>query len=196
MRLVRKSVRTPFFVQTLRDLDLKLFESTGKVGITAGASTPQKIIKEVHASMTEKSFEELLEESFVTIHNGEVVKGTVIDVKPDEIILNIGYKADGILTRSEYSNDSANVDLTTVAKVGDTMETKVLKVNDGEGQVLLTYKRLAARKRKQTFRRSFTRIKKYLKAPVAQVLDGGLSVLIEEHVYSSLQALVLILMKE
>ena len=141
-------------MQTLRDLDLKLFESTGKVGITAGASTPQKIIKEVHASMTEKSFEELLEESFVTIHNGEVVKGTVIDVKPDEIILNIGYKADGILTRSEYSNDSANVDLTTVAKVGDTMETKVLKVNDGEGQVLLTYKRLAAEKRKQTFRRS------------------------------------------
>ena len=155
MRLVRKSVRTPFFVQTLRDLDLKLFESTGKVGITAGASTPQKIIKEVHASMTEKSFEELLEESFVTIHNGEVVKGTVIDVKPDEIILNIGYKADGILTRSEYSNDSANVDLTTVAKVGDTMETKVLKVNDGEGQVLLTYKRLAAEKGNKTFRRSF-----------------------------------------
>ena len=142
----KKECENTFFVQTLRDLDLKLFESTGKVGITAGASTPQKIIKEVHASMTEKSFEELLEESFVTIHNGEVVKGTVIDVKPDEIILNIGYKADGILTRSEYSNDSANVDLTTVAKVGDTMETKVLKVNDGEGQVLLTYKRLAAEK--------------------------------------------------
>ena len=123
----KKECENTFFVQTLRDLDLKLFESTGKVGITAGASTPQKIIKEVHASMTEKSFEELLEESFVTIHNGEVVKGTVIDVKPDEIILNIGYKADGILTRSEYSNDSANVDLTTVAKVGDTMETKGIK---------------------------------------------------------------------
>ena len=96
--------------------------------------------------MSELTFEQMLEESFKTIHNGEVVKGTVIDVKPDEIILNIGYKADGILTRSEYSNDSANVDLTTVAKVGDTMETKVLKVNDGEGQVLLTYKRLAAEK--------------------------------------------------
>ena len=85
----KKECENTFFVQTLRDLDLKLFESTGKVGITAGASTPQKIIKEVHASMTEKSFEELLEESFVTIHNGEVVKGTVIDVKPDEIILNL-----------------------------------------------------------------------------------------------------------
>lgn len=129
--------------------------------------------------MTEKSFEELLEESFVTIHNGEVVKGTVIDVKPDEIILNIGYKADGILTRSEYSNDSANVDLTTVAKVGDTMETKVLKVNDGEGQVLLTYKRLAAEKGNKRLEEAFEN-KEVLKAPVAQVLDGGLSVLIEE----------------
>ena len=56
----KKECENTFFVQTLRDLDLKLFESTGKVGITAGASTPQKIIKEVHASMTEKSFEELL----------------------------------------------------------------------------------------------------------------------------------------
>lgn len=171
--------KNTFFVQTLRDLDLKLFESTGKVGITAGASTPQKIIKEVHASMTEKSFEQLLEESLVTIHNGEVVEGTVIGVKPDEIILNIGYKADGILTRNEYSNDSANLDLTTIAKVGDTMETKVLKVNDGEGQVLLTYKRLAAEKGNKRLEEAYEN-KEVLKATVAQVLDGGLSVIIEE----------------
>lgn len=95
--------------------------------------------------MSELSFEQMLDESFKTIHNGEVVDGTVIDVKPDEIILNIGYKADGIITKSEYSNDPS-VDLTTVVSVGDTMTVKVLKVNDGEGQVLLTYKRLAAEK--------------------------------------------------
>ena len=69
--------------------------------------------------MSELSFEQMLEESFKTIRNGEVVEGTVIDVKEDEIILNIGYKADGILTKSEYSNDSS-VDLTTVVKPGDT----------------------------------------------------------------------------
>ena len=95
--------------------------------------------------MSELTFEQMLEESFKTIHSGEVVEGTVIDVKPEEIILNIGYKSDGILSRNEYTNES-NVDLTTVAKVGDKMEVKVLKVNDGEGQVLLTYKRLAAEK--------------------------------------------------
>ena len=93
--------------------------------------------------MSEMSFEQMLEESFKTIRNGEVVEGTVIDVKPDEIVLNIGYKSDGIITRNEYTNES-NADLTTMVSVGDTMEAKVLKVNDGEGQVLLTYKRLAA----------------------------------------------------
>ena len=57
--------------------------------------------------MSEMSFEQMLEESLKTIHNGEVVEGTVIDVKEDEIILNIGYKADGIITKSEYTNDSS-----------------------------------------------------------------------------------------
>ena len=173
----KKECENTFFVQTLRDLDLKLFESTGKVGITAGASTPQKIIKEVHASMTEKSFEELLEESFVTIHNGEVVEGTVIDVKPDEIILNIGYKADGIITKSEYSNDQS-LDLTTVVSVGDSMTVKVLKVNDGEGQVLLTYKRLAAEKGNERLREAFEN-KEVLKATVTQILGGGLCATVE-----------------
>ena len=104
--------------------------------------------------MSEMSFEQMLEESLKTIHNGEVVEGTVIDVKEDEIILNIGYKADGIITKSEYTNDSS-VNLQDVVHVNDKMEAKVLKVNDGEGQVLLTYKRLAAEKRKQETGRSF-----------------------------------------
>ena len=77
--------------------------------------------------MSELTFEQMLEESLKTIRNGEVVDGTVIDVKPDEIVLNIGYKADGIITRSEYTNDS-NADLTTMVSVGDPMTVKVLKV--------------------------------------------------------------------
>ena len=128
--------------------------------------------------MSELTFEQMLEESLKTIHTGEVVEGTVIDVKPEEIVLNIGYKSDGILTRSEYTNEP-NVDLTTVAKVGDTMEVKVLKVNDGEGQVLLTYKRLAADRGNKRIEEAFNN-KEVLKATVAQVLDGGLSVIVDE----------------
>ena len=128
--------------------------------------------------MSELSFEQMLDESFKTIRNGEVVEGTIIGVKEDEIILNIGYKADGIITRNEYSNDS-NLDLTTVVSVGDTMEAKVLKVNDGEGQVLLTYKRLAAEKGNKRLEEAFEN-KEILTAKVTQVLDGGLSVVLDE----------------
>jgi small subunit ribosomal protein S1 len=126
----------------------------------------------------ELSFEQMLDESFKTIHNGEVVEGTVIDVKSDEIILNIGYKADGIITKSEYTNDSS-VDLTSVVSVGDKMTVKVLKVNDGEGQVLLTYKRLAAEKGNERLKEAFEN-KEVLKATVSQVLAGGLCATVEE----------------
>ena len=128
--------------------------------------------------MSEQSFEQMLEEYEKTIHNGEIVEGTVISVKEDEIVLNIGYKADGIITRNEYSN-TPNIDLTTVVNVGDTMEAKVLKVNDGEGQVVLTYKRLAAEKGNKRIEEAFNN-QEVLKATVANVLDGGLSVVIDE----------------
>ena len=128
--------------------------------------------------MSELTFEQMLDASLKTIHAGEVVEGTVIDVKPEEAVLNIGCKSDGILTRNEYSNDS-NLDLTTVVKPGDTMEVKVLKVNDGEGQVLLTYKRLAADRGNKRIEEAFNN-HEVLKAKVTQVLDGGLIVVVDE----------------
>ena len=128
--------------------------------------------------MSELTFEQMLEESLKTIHTGEVVNGTVIAVKPDEVVLNIGYKSDGILNRNEYTNDNT-VDMTELVKVGDTMEVKVLKVNDGDGQVALTYKRLAADRANKRLEEAFNN-SEVLKAPVAQVLDGGLCVVVED----------------
>ncbi len=174
----KKECENTYYIQTLGDLDLNSFKSFRSVGITAGASTPNNIIKEVFTSMSEESFEQLLEESLKTIHNGEVVEGTVIRVKEDEIVLNIGYKADGIITRSEYTN-TPNVDLRTLVKEGETMSAKVLKVNDGEGQVLLTYKKLIAERGNKRLEEAFNN-KEVLTAKVATVLDGGLSVVVEE----------------
>ncbi|MBQ9120283.1 MAG: bifunctional 4-hydroxy-3-methylbut-2-enyl diphosphate reductase/30S ribosomal protein S1 [Lachnospiraceae bacterium] len=174
----KKECENTYYIQKLGDLDLTQFKSFRSVGITAGASTPNNIIKEVHTSMSEMSFEQLLEESLKTIHNGEVVEGTVIRVKEDEIVLNIGYKADGIITRSEYTN-TPNVDLRTLVKEGDTMTAKVLKVNDGEGQVLLTYKKLIAEKGNKRLEEAFNN-KEVLTAKVAAVLEGGLSVVVDE----------------
>lgn len=199
-----------YYIQTLVDLDLEQFQSFRSVGITAGASTPNNIIKEVTIGMAEEtstmaqseeegvmagqqpaqnqpetvnqpeeeSFDQLLEGTIKPIHNGEIVEGTVIDVKEDEIILNIGCKSDGIITRNEYTNES-NTDLTTKVQVGDTMQAKVLKVNDGEGQVLLTYKRLAAERGNKRLEEAYNN-QEVLTAKVAAVLDGGLSVVIDE----------------
>jgi small subunit ribosomal protein S1 len=125
-----------------------------------------------------EDFGQMLDETFKTIHTGEIVEGTIIDVKPDEIILNIGYKSEGIVTRNEYSND-ATLDLTTAVKVGDKLETKVLKLNDGDGQVLLTYKRLAQDRGNKKLEEAFES-KEVLKGKVVRVLDGGLSVLVED----------------
>ena len=127
--------------------------------------------------MSEDNFEQMLNETFKTIHTGEVVEGEVIDVKPDQIILNIHSKSDGIITKSEYSNDSS-IDLTEVVSVGDIMEAKVMKVNDGEGQTLLTYKRLAAEKGNKRLEEAFNN-HEVLTAPVVQVLSGGLSVVVD-----------------
>ena len=125
-----------------------------------------------------EDFGQMLDETFKTIHTGEIVEGTIIDVKPDEIILNIGYKSEGIITKNEYSNDSS-VDLTSAVKVGDKMEAKVLKLNDGEGQVLLTYKRLAQDRGNKRLEEAFEN-KEVLKGKVIRVLDGGLSVVVED----------------
>ena len=176
----KKECANTYYIQTLVDLDLAAFESVGRVGITAGASTPNHIIKEVHGSMAEDfgtMFEaSLAEESRISV--GKVVKGTVIDVKENEIILNINYKADGVITKSEYSND-VNVSLKDKVQVGETIEAKVVKTNDGDGQVLLSVKRVAAEKANEKLEEAFNN-EEILKGVVTQVLDGGLSVTVEE----------------
>lgn len=130
------------------------------------------------SEMSSENFEEMLEASLKTIRNNDVVEGTVIDVKPDEIVLNIGYKADGIITRNEYSN-TPNLDLTQVVHVGDKMKAKVMKVNDGEGQVLLTYKKLVLEEGNKKLEEAYEN-KEVLTAKVTQVLNGGLSVIVDE----------------
>jgi 4-hydroxy-3-methylbut-2-enyl diphosphate reductase len=177
--ICKKECENTYYIQKLDDLDLSLLKSYQNVGITAGASTPNNIIKEVHTAMSEKSFEQLLEEEkVVKINNGDVVEGIVLGVKEDEIILNIGYKSEGIITRNEYTN-TPNLDLRTVVNVGDVMQAKILKVNDGEGQVALTYKRLAAEKGNKRLEEAFEN-HEVLSAKVAAVLNGGLSVIIDE----------------
>ena len=91
--------------------------------------------------MSEMSFEELLNQSMKEIHPGEQITGKVISVHKDYAALNIGYKADGIIKNFDYSREQ-DLDLTKVLKVGDDLTVLVKKLNDGEGQVLLSRKEL------------------------------------------------------
>ena len=176
-----KECKDTFYIQTLGDLDPDSVSSVRSVGITAGASTPRKIIEEVHTRMAEQSFAELLkeeEESTKPIRTGEIVTGQVIEVSKDEIILSIaGNKSEGVITRDEYSNDNS-VDLTTKVQIGEEMEAKVIKLNDGVGMVSLSFKRMAADRGNKRLEEAFEN-QEVLTSKVTQVLDGGLSVEVE-----------------
>ena len=130
------------------------------------------------SEMENQSFEEMLDQFSVQIRRGEVITGTVISVKEDEIYVNIGGKSDGIIPKSEYSN-FPSVDLRNEVQVGQEIRAKVLRINDGEGQVLLTYKRLKA---DEGYRRVEELYKSGEKvtARVNLVLSGGLVVIIDE----------------
>ena len=132
--------------------------------------------------MSDLSFGQLFEEAEKTrkasVHMGEVLDGTVIEVREDQIILNIDYKSDAIITRNEYTS-TPGVDLRTVVKEGDVITAKVIKTNDGDGFVALSVKRLAAELGSKKLEEAFEN-KTVLTAKVAQVLDGGLSVVIDE----------------
>ncbi len=176
----KKECENTYYIQTLVDLDLTTFESVSRVGITAGASTPNKLIKEVHGRMDEMNFAELLEndESRGSIKTGEIVEGRVIDVKPDEIIVDISYKSDGVIPRNEYTN-TPNADLTELVHVGDAITAMVVKTNDGEGSVLLSYKRVAAEKANEKLEAALES-GEILTGKVVQVVSGGLNVMYDE----------------
>ncbi|MBQ1377766.1 MAG: S1 RNA-binding domain-containing protein, partial [Lachnospiraceae bacterium] len=125
-----------------------------------------------------ESFEQMLNESFKTIRNGEVVKGTVIAVKDNEIVLNIGYKADGIIQKNEFNADPS-ADLTELVHVGDELEAKIIKVNDGEGQVQLSTRRVRTERTSQVLQDAFDN-KTPLTAVVDEVVKGGLSLTVDE----------------
>ena len=124
--------------------------------------------------MSEMSFEDMLNESFKTIRAGEVVTGKVIDVKPDMILLNIGYKSDGVITRQDYSADNS-LDLTTVVQPGDEVEAKVRKINDGEGLVSLSHRDIIAEKGQKRVKDAFEN-QEIVTGTVEKAVNGGLSV--------------------
>ncbi len=136
------------------ELDMTFFHGAATVGITAGASTPPWIIKEVNNKMSEElkvetaqeeNFAELLEQSLKTLNNGDKVTGTVMAVGSTEVEVDLGTKHTAYIPLEDFSSDP-NVKPEEAVKVGDQIEAIVVHVNDGEGVVRLSKKRLEAGK--------------------------------------------------
>ena len=174
------------FVANADELDMSAFSDVKTVGLTAGASTPAWIIKEVSNKMSEEikidaaaaeekemSFDEMLEESIKTIYNGDKVTGYVVAITGTEVSVDIGTKYSGFIPTTEFTDDGIKVE--DAVKVGDTIEAVVVRVNDVEGTVMLSKKRLDAAK-------SWTAVEEavesgeFLEGTVTEINKGGVVV--------------------
>ena len=152
--ICRESCRSVVLIDQAEDLDMALFRCAATVGITAGASTPPWIIKEVNNKMSEElkvetaqeeNFAELLEQSLKTLNNGDKVTGTVMAIGTTEIEVDLGTKHTAYIPLDELSSDPS-VKPEELVHVGDQIEAVVVHVNDGEGVIRLSRKRLEAGK--------------------------------------------------
>ena len=148
------------FIERSEELDLNALRETDTVGITAGASTPAWIIKEVRNKMSdeikmeesaietveavekEQSFDEMLEETLKPINNGDKVSGVVVAITATEVSIDLGTKYSGFIPTTEFIEDGSKVE--DVVKIGDVIEAIVVRVNDVEGTAQLSKKRLDA----------------------------------------------------
>ena len=139
-----------FFVENIDDLPLKDVAKCNKIGIAAGASTPECIIKEVIANMSDNitndamsmaDFMEEIDASLRLPRNGEIVTGKVHEVNEKEVIVNMGCKKDGILSEEEVTLEEGKK-LTDLFKEGDEIQAKVIKIEDGDGSIMLSKKKL------------------------------------------------------
>jgi len=137
-----------YIIETFGDLPPINIKKIKRLGITAGASTPERIIKEVIEKMdelnkqeNELSFKEAFESSMVTLRSGETAKGRIIGYNNAEIYVDLGYKSDGIIPVDEYSDDP-DFKPEDNLKIGDEIEVFIVRVNDGEGNVMLSKKKV------------------------------------------------------
>ena len=132
------------FIETMHDIPFHIKKMTGKVGITAGASTPGYIIEEVQNTMSEhENFAQLLEESFKTLNTGDTVRGIVTSVTNTEVHVDIGSKVTGVLTLDNVTDDP-QAKLEDLFKVGDEVEAVAVRVSDLDGIATLSKKKIDA----------------------------------------------------
>lgn len=176
---------TTYLIETADELPLPALKGAASVGITAGASTPASIIKEVLVTMSEfienaganstesadTSFEEMLEESLKSLNTDEKVHGVVVGIAPNEVYVDVGRKQAGFIPVAELSADP-NVKPEDLVKIGDEMDLLIMRTNDQEGTIMLSKKRLDAAKGWETIAAAEEN-EEILTGVVTEVIKGG-----------------------
>ncbi|HEX2986399.1 MAG TPA: bifunctional 4-hydroxy-3-methylbut-2-enyl diphosphate reductase/30S ribosomal protein S1 [Caproiciproducens sp.] len=177
---------TTYLIETADELPLPSVKRADCIGITAGASTPASIIKEVLDTMSEiiegadqnlennaeGNFEEMLEESLKSLNTDEKVHGVVVGITPSEVYVDVGRKQAGFIPASELSADP-NVKPEDVLKVGDELDLLIMRTNDQEGTIMLSKKRLDAVKGWEAVSAA-EESEEVLTGTVTEVIKGGL----------------------
>ncbi len=185
----KKYCRNTYFIENKETLPLKEVEKCNRIGISAGASTPERIIKEVIATMSELFTEnkkdnmmhdlmDEIEKSLRLPRSGEIVNGEVIQVSNREIVVNLGCKKDGIIPRDEFTLEG-DQELTDLFKEGDEIQAKVLKTDDGDGNILLSKKKLEVNEHWDEINDALDN-KSFVNAKVVKEVKGGVIAVYKE----------------
>ena len=169
-------------VETAGELKAVDLSGAERIGVTAGASTPAHIIKEVLQTMSEitsnENFAEMLEQNLsddAKLYTGKRVKGVVIDIRPNEVVVDLGAKQTGFVAKDEMT-DNSDQSLDQVVSKGDEINLIVLKVNDQEGTVACSKKRCDAQAGYEEIKKAFEE-GAVLEGVITNVVKGGVLVL-------------------
>ena len=183
--ICKRRCENTVLIETAGELDLHQVRCAKRIGVTAGASTPAKIIKEVLDTMSEEmksgetnfeeSFEEMLEKSLKNLNTNERVMGTVLSIAPNEVQVDVGRKQTGFIPVSELSNDP-NAKPEDIVKVGDEIELLIMKTNDQEGTIMLSKRRVDAQKGWEELQEKVDS-QEILTSKVTEAVKGGVIVI-------------------
>ena len=173
----REKCPDSFKIENAKELNkyIKILNKKKQVGITAGASTPDKVIKEANLTMAEitneMNFAEALEETLKPLNTGDIVKGVVIGITPTEVQVDIDGKYDGVIPMDELSNEPIN-DATKIVNIGDEVDVFVVHVSDRDGVVTLSKKKIDADKGVKELETDFE-AKTVLNGRIVEIVKGG-----------------------
>ena len=176
--ICKKKCERTYKIQTASDIPPVDIKKIKKIGITAGASTPDWVIKEVIHKMSEldkqdleMSFADAFESSLVTLTTGQITKGRIIGYNQSEVFVDLGFKSDGIIPMQEFSNDP-DFNPEKSLKVGDEIDVFVVRVNDGEGNVVLSKTKVDAVKGWDIIESAFE-TQKPVTVKITEKVNGG-----------------------